>query len=449
MANKQISRIKSAITGEEYDLVTRYQDETMSIKLSCADDITWENYKVIVQNITTGAYSEHTLLATGECSFAIPMGETYEVTLPTVGDTYEQPLSRIFVAQVGFRSISYEYVGVSTKEEQVSIIIKIKTTTAGGAMSDIAGNIVTATLSDGQTKTATISDSGTATLTIPYGVYYTLSFPTVTGYTHDHTHDTFLAGIPSRNEVVFYYLLSSDIDGVYGIDSDGEPHSLAAIQAMSDEEKAKIVLGAFNTAELGDNGFCWKIKEPCGPIATGASSPLVSKPWANNNSLMLVDSEGKYKPLNQLDENCPFYNEGLSNDAGGQKYFNNGSEYTDLILKAAEEMIAAGTAPTNFTTPAATYCREQTLTIAGVTKKGFLPAYGQLRRLSINFNDLQALYNALGIATATINYTPTITSGFWWTSCQYSSTNAVYLSNGSFISGSKTYSDSVLVCYDL
>ncbi len=449
MANKQISRIKSAITGEEYDIVTRYQDETMSVKLSCADDITWENYKVAVQNITTGAYSEHTLLETGECSFAIPMGETYEVTLPTIGDAYGQPLVRKFVAQVGFRSINYEYTEAVTKEEQVNIIIKVKETTAGGAMSDIAGNTVIATLADGETKTATISDTGTATINIPYGVYYTLSFPTVSGYTHDHIADTFLAGIPSRNEVVHYYMLSSDIDGVYGIDSDGEPHSLSEIQAMSDDDKAKIILGAFTCAELGNNGFCWKIKEPCGPLTAGASSPLITKQWANNNNFLLVDSENKYKVLNQSDENCPFYNEGLSNDAGGQKYFNNGSEYTDLILKAAEEMIAAGTAPANFTTPAATYCREQTLTIAGVTKKGFLPAYGQLRRLALNFNSLQALYNALGIATSTINYTPTVSTGFWWTSCQYSSTNAVDFYNGGFGYRNKSNDYSVLVCYDL
>ena len=463
MARKQISRIKSALTGEEYDLVTNYQNETMSINLSCADEITWENYKVIEQNLSTGLVTEHPINANGECSFIVPMGQSYEVTLPNVGSKYADPLVRKFVAQVGFRSISHEYKEPVLSYETVSIVFDIKTTTAGGDINDLKDAVVTATLADGQTQTCPITVSGStgsASFSIAYGTDYSLTYPKVDGYVHNANADHYHAGLTTREIHVHYFKASTDYNGVFGIAEDGTYYTIAEISAMTDEQKATIIYGAFAPTELGgteegSDAFRWKLKEPCGPLAVGAASVLISKQWANNNSYFINDVDDILRPQNYSDEDCPYYGETTNNDTGGLKYFNDGHQYCKTILEVVKKgTLKDGTAlPANYQVPAISYCAEQTYTDSnGVVHTGFLPAYGQLRRLALNKESMEALYNACGLGSSSshISYIPTITSGYWWTSCQYSETYAVYLLNGGFNNNfGKTYGGSVLVCFDL
>ena len=111
------------------------------------------------------------------------------------------------------------------------------------------------------------------------------------------------------------------------------------------------------------------------------------------------------------------------------------SKNTHNIITIGEEL--------DITTPAASYCDSQVATVGGVTRKGYLLAFGVLYRMVQNKTQLDELYLALG-KTA-----PAIHSGNWWSSCQDSATGAVYLYIGGFYGNGKTNSNSVLVGFDL
>ena len=106
-----------------------------------------------------------------------------------------------------------------------------------------------------------------------------------------------------------------------------------------------------------------------------------------------------------------------------------GKTNTDNIIEIGE---GKSTIENPFTTPAASWCREQTAEISGVIYYGFLPAYGQLYSIKEAISDINTIREALG--QSTVNFS----SGNWWSSTQSSDTNAVLLNSGSFNSYTKT-----------
>lgn len=79
----------------------------------------------------------------------------------------------------------------------------------------------------------------------------------------------------------------------------------------------------------------------------------------------------------------------------------------------------------DLTIPAVAYCRTQTMTIAGVTKEGYLPAAGQLNMLKNNIINVNTALSLVGGNTIGLG------SGYWWSSSQYSQNNAWRLNDGS------------------
>ena len=408
MAGEKIAtRIKDPVTGEEYLIGTTGSSEKVMVKLSAPLAIEWENYHVKVQDrsdsFSSGIYP---LNALGECSFNVQIGHIYEVSLPVL-EQYPQPVPLTYTASMASRKIEYAYNEAELLYEQVNIRTRVVSVQDGVEMLD--GLLAVARCTDGTAYVGEFSN-GHAEITIPYGKEYTIAYPTVGGYYHDHANDTFVSGVASREIYVHYYWRSF---GVNGLDADGNLYTLDEIKAL--EDKSIIVAASYNDAELevadrGDGttgcGFMWKIGE------TTASAQ-----WAVSN----VEFDTARLPF-------------VTSDAIGLQHCA-GARYTQYIIEIGEEISVA--------TPAATNCRNSTITIGGVTRNGYLPAYGQLRRLALNYSAVQALYSALG-KTA-----PAITSGFWWTSCQVSAQYAVILYNGGFGNDYKTDGNSVLRVYDL
>lgn len=258
-----------------------------------------------------------------------------------------------------------------------------------------------------EAETIYLNGSGIVSFQIPYGDSYTITLPTVSSWIMPATI-SYTAGQQLRT-IYYTYMMQ----GVFGIDANGIKYTLSEISNLDDP--SIILYGGYNDVNLENssrqdgttgNGFMWVLE-----------NGTTSGQWASANTQFDTDL-------------LPFVTNdttGLNNYCG---YYN-----TAYIISEASRL--------NLTTSAASNASSRSITVGGVLKTGYIPAYGQLRRLAINITSFNALYAAVG-KTA-----PTITSGNWWTSCQYSSSNAVLLYNGGFSLNLKPFSYSVLVGFDL
>ena len=412
---KIATRLKDAVTGEEYYIGTTGSHEHVRVELSAPDAVDWTQYNVQVQNLTEETSATHALNASGVCEFDIPMGDMYEVVLPVVGE-YAQPNDIQATATMASRTITHVY---STDSRVETLVISSHVFSLDGstpAMLDGLPVIATDTL--GNNYVAYFNVHGKCTLEIPYGRTYTLNFPNVGGFSHNHTGEQHTAGLPSREIDVHYTQVGN---GIFGLDAAGNMYTTEQIAALQD--KSIIIAGGYNDATLqassrGDgtfgNGFLWKIGyENAGSLQ-----------WADAN--LLFDTT-----------RLPLYS-----NLGDLKYA--GHHLSDMIIEiGADGGVSDGAV---HATPAATECAKTSrkLTIAGVDRDGFLPSYDQLYILAtLNRTAFQDFYTALG-RTA-----PTIWSGIWWTSCQNDASNAVRLYFGGFNNNNKTDYGAVFCCYDL
>lgn len=410
---KIATRLVDATTGEVYVIGTTGSHEHVRVELSAPEAVDWTQYQVQVQDLTAETSQTLDLTAGGVCEFDIPMGDMYEVNLPVVGQ-YVQPNVISATAAQASRTITHMYTTDSRVETLVisSHVFSLD----GGTVALLNGLPVIATDTLGNNFVAYFNALGKCSLEIPYGRVYNVVFPSLGGYSHNHNGEHHTAGLPSREIDVHYTQIGM---GIFGMDAQGNMYTTAQIAELAD--KSIIVAGGFNDVTLNEssrgdgtfgNGFLWKIgNEKIGDYA-----------WADANV--------------RFDTNrLPFYS-----NLGELKYA--GKHLTDMIIEIGEDGGASDGAV--HATPAASQCAAKTLTIAGVDRQGFLPAYDQIYAIAtLNRTAFQDFYTALG-RTA-----PTLWSGRWWTSCQRNDSNAVRLYNGGFDDNYKTDSHQVFCCYDL
>ena len=412
---KIATRLKNAVTGEEYYIGTTGAEENVRVELSAPDAVDWTQLQVQVQNISKSTSETYDLDAQGKCTFKIPMGDIYVVVLPIVSG-YLQPNEIRNAATMASRVIEYAYM-TDSRKELLAISSHVQSIT-GDTPAMLAGLQIIATDTLGVQYIGYFTAQGTCnTIEIPYGRTYTIAFPNVGGYSHDHMGEEHTAGLPSREIDVRYTEIGI---GVFGMDAQGNKYTIEQIAALAD--KSIIVAGAYNDADLeasprGDgsygNGFCWKIGDEV----------MTQQQWAYANERFDTDR-------------LPFYS-----DLGDMKFA--GKHMTDMIIQIGLEKwpsVPSG----SYQTQAATNCNAKRFVIGGVDRDGFLPAYDQIYRIAnLNKTAFQAFYAALGLTA------PEIWSGNWWTSCQFSGADAVLLNNGGFDRYNKYGRNSVFCCYDL
>jgi len=414
MSNEKIAtRIKCGLTGEEYRIGTTGSKEKVAVHLAAVGSVTWTDYSVTVQNVSAGTSATYTLNAQGECTFEIPMGNIYEVAYPVIG-IYVQPTAQRYTASLSARSLDYTYSNAPVSYEQLTVLF---VTTAASQTVSVLEGLSVSCQQNGVERWAGTIHNGIANVSIPYGQTYTVVYPSLSGWVHDHIGESYTAGVVSRDISVHYTYVD---EGVFGYDTAGTRYTLSQIEAgiASGTLSANdIIAGAFTDAELeaaprGDGtygcGFMWKI--------TGGTT---NGQWASSN--VKFDTT-----------RLPF----RANDTQARADMA-GSLNTTYIQQICEEFSPA------LTSSMCSNARAMTLTIGGVARTGFVPAFGQIKRLCENKTLMQYLYTILGKTC------PTIWSGYWWTSCQYSASLAVYLYNGGFFNDYKRYSYSVLVAFDL
>ena len=414
MGNKIATQLIDSVTGERYYIGTVGAVENVAVKLSAPTSEDWASYKVIVQDITDGANNgEYQLNALGETRFFIPMGHTYSVTLPTIGD-YTMPLIITLTAQLASRVITHEYAMDEVQYEQINISALV----VNGDVSMLNGKLAVAIADSGNSYVGEFVN-GKITMRIPYGEKIRLTLPDIEGWWRDGTNIQFTTGLPSR-EILIHY---SEIPiGFFGIDDDGNRYTEEQIQAMVDngDDTSIIHYIGYNDATLaiadrGDGttgcGFMFKIPHT-----------NVSQTWASSN-VEFDDPDTEEKDL-------PFRS---SLDSAAKDCAS--STNTTKIIAIGEKLGVA--------TPAASYCRSQRIVVGGIERSGNLPAFGAIYRANLNKAKLDILCSLLG-KTA-----PSIHSGYWWPSCQLNAAYAVTLGNGGFGHNNKTYSSNVLCCFDL
>lgn len=428
---KIASRVKLS-DGSEFYIGTRGSVEKVALKLSAPNTTDWAAFKISVQDLSSLTSQYLDIDENGECTFEIPIGNRYSITLPYIAG-YDQPSAITYTATLASRGIDYTY---GSKMENLVIRIVVRSELDGNDASMFNGLEVSAVTATNASYKGTI-ENAQVTIAIPYGTVYTIKMPEFDGLGHNHIGETFTAGTPSRN-LVYSYMDYNNIS-VYGLDADGNAYTVADLQEMGTEKAAAlIVAGAYNnktlaTAPRKDGsigcGFCWSI-----------ASPTVQAAWAQGqvdfgvNNAIVADAIAN----GVLTEGCGYY----SNHALAYAV-KDGAGESALVKQVGRVLADAGSLNQTNPTPAFKAAEDKKLTIAGVERSGFVPAFGQIYALYSAKNELDPFFSALG-KTA-----PSIHSGYWWTSCQRDATHAVDLCYGGFYGYDKTRSSDVLCCFDL
>jgi hypothetical protein len=250
-----------------------------------------------------------------------------------------------------------------------------------------------------------LNSRGECSFFINYGNYYKVFCPDIdTFFTPTFA---FTAQEQVRNIRYTYY-----VEGVFGMDAQGNKYTIEQIEALPNKDIIKYA--GYNDQALATssrkdggigNGFFFDI-----------NAAIESRAFAS-------------KSVEFSQELLPFCSETAA-------YVECAGLYnTQAMLSEVERL--------DITSPAATLATSRTVDIAGVIKIGFVPAYGQIKRLADNITQLQNLFNVLG-KTA-----PAIKNGRWVTSCQANASSSVHLFNGAYSPYTKTVNCFLLCCFDL
>lgn len=404
MEERILSKVLVAATGEEYYIGTTGSYETVVVNVTCDDSVEWSKYTATVYDKTALETQSIKLDSYGQFTFKIKNGHHYQLLLPAISG-YDSPYYMNFTATLANRSVLYKYENNALYEQLniEAIVVNHEV----GVLNEKEVKVVDV---DTNTEYTTVFAEGKAVLRIPYGTTYRLFLPDADGLLHDLNYVILTAGVPSRYLLTHY---SESLLGYFGIDNEGNQYTIDDIKAMPDTSIITYV--GYNDSVLAqaDRGDG---TQGCG-VMFSVDNNTVSKQWASAN----IEFDTTRLPFK-------------GNIDLALKDFAS-SKNTHNIITIGEEL--------GIPTPAASYCDSQIATVGGITRKGYLLAFGVLYRMVQNKTQLDELYLALG-KTA-----PAIHSGRWWSSCQYSAAHAVSLTNGGFYYYLKTTSSSVLVGFDL
>lgn len=388
-------------------------NEEVKVKVSIpnSEEFDWSGYAVILNDKSANTQEVKNLNADGTCTFNVPIGHTYEIGFPQL-TAYAAPMKQTYAAIQRERYVVHEYA----EPDGIEVLkITVMSQLSGGTSTILDGSVLSVTDTNGEVYSGVVNGYE-CHISIPYGKTYTLVQPFIEGYRSESGSATYTALAPIRNVTLRY---SEDGYGIFGVDEDGKLYTIDEIEAMHD--KTTIKYGFYNDLELASasridsgfgNGFYWELgKESLGYMQ-----------WATQN--VAFDTS-----------RLPYF----GNKAAASKA-TAGAYYTKVIEEVGPSVIADSANPT----PAASACLSKTAYFGGKEHQGFLPAYGQIKKIATTNRTLfQAFYSALG-RTA-----PAIWSGNWWTSCQVNATDAVVLPNGGFRNGGKSSSHQVFCCFDL
>lgn len=251
---------------------------------------------------------------------------------------------------------------------------------------------------NGVTTSYTTDANGYIVFTAAFGTTYTVVAPNIAGYVTPKS----VSKVANSNQryINFAYRLYTSTLVVIKSDGSEVPFSIWNIADNNDAVLLKLETSAGNC--------CFKIHNTIG----------TNKKWSSIN---LQFPSLPY--LNQAQVTADY-------DGAGN------------TQKIEDDWAILVTTNPSLTIEATTYCRAETVTIGGTTYQGFLPAAGQLVAVKNNIYDINNALDTLG------GNQLAITSGFWWSSSQYSQINAWFLNDGSLSNRIKYLGNQVLPFFD-
>ena len=382
---------------------------------------------------TNEALGNITLDENGQAMFTIPKGNTYTITMPNQAG-YVNIQSTTFTAAIDQHMITLAYRSVSVPEnpyEQVKFRVcayNINLTNTESLQDEFIGTSVSMVVKDAAsgattTFTATIDNTHTATFDDPvkWGDSYTITVPPKEGFTILWDNTVTRTASQATSVIVGYYIETPG-QGLLLVDTDWKMYDYETLNNKKENgETLPTCLGFYiNTSTLQEHNASFFIQGLRYNMSKGAQWMLPQNleidrnelPFKNTLALASVDFDG---PGN-----------------------------TDKIITIGGSMsVVIDGKDTPVTTPAATYCRQQTITRPQIdengnpildengdprvnTYVGYLPSFGELWQLHSVGDEIvkiQLLYD---------NKFTNINNGVWWSSTQYSSTDAVTLHHGRF-----------------
>lgn len=427
METNYISRFKSELDGKEYFIATKHMFEHAIVKVySESDDVQWDTYSIVVHDTTEATYQTLPLSINGECDFWIALGNKYVVSFPKVEN--RQPRTKIYTATADVRTITQIYSESEITEEKLNLSFYSKDDAV-----TFFDNMKVEILVDGESKYSGTINNGYCSITIPYGVTYQVKYPQLEGYRHDHAGEIYTAGIPTREVFVRYFYQDA---GILAIDKDKNYYTISEVeQAISNGKSPDdFIAVAFLDDELKDADR--------GDGTTGCEfmfsidTPTLSGSWCNQN----LDFGANNTSVDLGEDAMPY----IGNVTLARTQYA-GMKYTRQIIACGKKLNDSGLYG-KVTTPAADGAVARTLSFNdGTIRNGFMLGYAPLEKLSLQQELIDLLYEALG----KYSKRPILTNGNWWSSCQNSASDAVFLYNGGFTNGGKNRSMSVLVGFDL
>ena len=388
-------------------------DETVVLHVSTYDGLgDVEGLAIGVTDNTEHDSHTYYLNASGQCTFKIRKGHTYTVTVASLTGYHDLP-DETFEAVQDDRSINMVFQAAATSYERVVVHITAYNASmqnSSALQDEFIGETVTCNVvGEAQPLTALIGSDHTAVFNIPYGKQYSIHVPYVAGFIAIYQQEwSHTASIPERT-LPAHYLVWNGSDIMVLDTSSGQLLSYDVVNAMSQAEKDTLASHCalyINTSALqaANASFCYKL-----PLSTAG------KAWAAQNVQFDTDLL-PYKQSHAAAVVCL-----------------NGPTNTQNIRSIGDSL--------GVETPGADWCVAQQLTVNGTTYNGYMGEYGEMKQLADNLSQLTAFHLLLGFPA------PTFNSGYWWTSTQYSDTNAVWLYNGGFGSNDKDNSRTCIALF--
>ena len=360
-----------------------------------------EGLSVGVTIISSGQVFSYTLDSYGQCTFSIPKLEKYSISIESLSG-YRNIPNQTYLATVNSRTIPLKFERPNDGVEKLTVIGKpINPNGSAISPSPLIGLVVSVTTTDGDTYEQQFDSNNLCEFQIPYGKIYTINFPKVEGYhLWSNSSESITASVSSRRWTVSYRKDSTG--NIFVMDDNGNYFSESEVDNMSESEKSSMKYLLY----MDSNMSCF-IK---------MSNSITSVKWS--------------------DPNTDFVEMGYITN--GQTGDYNGKNNTDSLISLATQK--------GCKVPAAQAARNITVTIgsgeSAVTKKGYLPAISQLWTFRQNIQNIWQMLEKCG-------YSPIqLTGGNWWSSSQFSATNAWILSNGSLDINIKSNAFQVLPFFD-
>lgn len=347
--------------------VTNRQGETSSVDISSVSEvvtvkvtssvsgITVAGTKITVYQNNSKTGTSYTLGSDGTTAFNIERGVFYTVEFPDKNGCKSIP-SESYTATGGEREIAVKYEAYDENDvEEVTVNVRKRTS---GAYSAWEGATVHVKIGTAAATDMTTDSNGQVEFSVQLGQSYIVSMDKDSSggyYIYKGEYEkNYTAKTTNRVVWMTWYEYRT---GVFLVDSNMVEYTAAewdsAGKTASDAKLIKVA-----TQNLSENGGIVYMD-----IDGLAAQSYPSKQWATGAMQSTSIS-------------------GVPNDRKNSNYFN-GQASTDIMIAACEDAGAEA--------PAASYCKEQTLTVGTTALTGYLPACGQWEEVWANRGDVDTL----------------------------------------------------------